>query len=71
MKNYKSHFLLKGGAQMGKICHACEKTGKIKDTRVDKNNPNRPIAFHNYVCDNPECMDYGRWIGDEDIRGKY
>ena len=56
---------------MGKICHACEKTGKIKDTRVDKNNPNRPIAFHNYVCDNPECMDYGRWIGDEDIRGKY
>ncbi len=55
-----------------KICGHCEEAGKIKDTRVDKtSNPNRPIVFHSYVCKNSECMNCGRWIGDEDIRGKY
>ena len=51
-----------------KICGWCGKTGKIKDTRVDKSNPNRPIVFHSYVCGNSNCIDHKRWIGDEDIR---
>ena len=61
---------MKGGLKM-KICGRCKKTGKIKDTRVDKNNPNRPIVFHSYVCTNSKCGDHGRWIGDENVRGKY